>query len=100
MAELTRSKASRRLLTTLLDNPDLPTFVRQMPAPVLTRLIDHVGLHDAGELVALAGAEQLRDVFESSLWQNLIPGQADTPAPRRIHSLARSVARSKPRIGG
>jgi hypothetical protein len=74
-----RSKGSRQLLATLLDNPDLPAFVRQLPAPELKQLIDHVGLEDAGELIALTEARQLRDVFEATLWHSLTPGQADTP---------------------
>jgi hypothetical protein len=65
------------LLKTLTDNPALPAFVRQLPAPVLKRLIDHVGLHDAGDLIALTTTEQMRDIFEESLWETLIPGQAE-----------------------
>jgi hypothetical protein len=72
---------SRQLLSTLLDNPDLPLFVRRLPAPVLKRLVDRVGLEDAGALIALTTSDQFRDLFEASLWQDLTPGAADSPSP-------------------
>ena len=74
--QLTRARASKYLLKTLTDNPALPAFVRTLKAPVLKRLIDHVGLHDAGDLIALTSTEQLREIFEVSLWESLAPGQA------------------------
>jgi len=42
---------------------------------VLGKLIAHVGLEDAGELVALATTEQLADVFDEDLWQSPDAGQ-------------------------
>jgi hypothetical protein len=78
---VTRPLSSRNLLTTLLGNPDLPAFVQGLPAPVLKRLIDHVGLEDAGALLAVTRPDQFRDLFEASIWQSLTPGQADAPKP-------------------
>jgi hypothetical protein len=74
--QLTKAQSSKRLLKKLIDNPALPAYVRTLKAPVLKRLIDHVGLHDAGELIALTTTEQMRDVLES-LWESLTPGRAD-----------------------
>ena len=81
---VTRHQASRQLLRTLTDSPALPAFVRQLPSPVLKRLIEHVGVRDAGSLVALTTTNQLREVFEESLWQTLIPGQAETLRPEKF----------------
>ncbi len=81
---VTRLQASRQLLRTLTDSPALPAFVRQLPSPVLKRLIEHVGVRDAGSLVALTTTNQLREVFEESLWQTLVPGQAETLRPDKF----------------
>lgn len=42
---------------------------------MLGKLIAHVGLEDAGELVALASTEQLAHILDDDLWQSLEPGQ-------------------------
>src|SRR5512147_1075016 len=82
--QLTKAQASKNLLKTLTDNPALPAFVRTLKAPVLKRLIDHVGLHDAGDLIALTSTEQLREIFEVSLWESLAPGQAERLQPEKF----------------
>ena len=51
---------------------------------MLKRLIEHVGLHDAGDLIALTTTEQMRDVLEESLWESLTPGRADRLRPERF----------------
>lgn len=82
--QLTKAQSSKRLLKTLTDNPALPAFVRKLEPPVLKRLIEHVGLHDAGDLIALTTPEQMRDVLEESLWESLTPGRADRLRPERF----------------
>lgn len=82
--QLTKARGSKYLLKTLTDNPALPAFVRTLKAPVLKRLIDHVGLHDAGDLIALTSTEQLREIFEVSLWESLAPGQAERLQPEKF----------------
>ena len=82
--QLTKAQSSKRLLKTLTDNPALPAFVRTLQPPVLKRLIDHVGLRDAGDLIALTTPEQMRDILEESLWESLTPGRADRLRPERF----------------
>lgn len=82
--QLTKAQASKHLLKKLTDNPALPAFVRNLKAPVLKRLIDHVGLHDSGDLIALTSTEQLREIFEVSLWESLAPGQAERLQPEKF----------------
>jgi hypothetical protein len=65
-----RRPSSSQLLARILETPDLATAVRELPAPALARLIDRVGLEDAGELVALATTEQLARVFDEDLWRS------------------------------
>jgi hypothetical protein len=65
------------LLAQLLDDAQLAPQLRALPAPVLRQVILQVGLEDAGELVALASLEQLREVFDEDLWRTPRPGEDD-----------------------
>jgi hypothetical protein len=66
---LTAPTASvRHVLSRILDEPALVAEVRALPPAALTKLIDHVGLEDAGEIVALATTEQIANVFDEDLW--------------------------------
>jgi len=64
-----RPPTSLRLLEHVLDNPGLVEAVRELPPAALGRLVDHVGLEDAAELVALATTAQLEGVFDEDLWR-------------------------------
>jgi hypothetical protein len=81
---LSKAQSKQQLLQTLIDSPALPGFVRNLQTPVLKRLIEHVGLHDAGDLIALTTPEQMRDLFEVSLWESLTPGQAERLRPEKF----------------
>ena len=67
--------SSRTLLARVLETPELPTQIQALPGPVLGKLIDHVGLEDAAELVALATTEQLAQIFDEDLWHSARPGE-------------------------
>lgn len=68
----------RRLLSRVLETPNLAEQVRALPAPILAKLIEEVGLEDAGELVALATTEQLAQVFDEDLWRSERAGHDPT----------------------
>jgi hypothetical protein len=68
----------------ILERPELVAAVRELPAPILGRLIDRVGLEDAGELVALASSEQLQGVFDQDLWRAAAPGEDEKFRPERF----------------
>src|SRR4051794_35224104 len=71
-----RTDASpRALLARILEQPDLVKAVQALPPAALMRLIERVGLEDAGELVALATVEQLRRVFDEDVWRSARPGE-------------------------
>ena len=80
VSKLTRPAplGSRELLARILDQPNLVAAVQGLPAPVLGKLINHVGLEDAGEIVALASIEQIRRIFDDDLWRSPQPGQDET----------------------
>jgi hypothetical protein len=66
--------SSSLLLARILEMPDLAAGVQSLPAPVLAKLIDTVGLEDAGEIMAFASPPQLAEVFDEDLWRSERPG--------------------------
>jgi len=75
---------TRRLVARLLDEPDLPVAVRRLEPVVFDRLVRHVGLEDAPELLALATPEQLSAVLDADLWQAVAPGRDEAFDPDRF----------------
>jgi hypothetical protein len=74
----------RALVTRILDEPALVSAVQALPPAALMRLIDHVGLEDAGELVALATTDQLCRVFDEDVWRSARPGEDERFDPERF----------------
>ncbi len=72
---LIRRRLDGGLLSRLLEDPELAPTLRALPAPALRQVILRVGLEDAGELIALASLEQLREVFDEDLWRTAHPGE-------------------------
>jgi hypothetical protein len=70
--------SSRQLVAHILDEPALVAEVRALPPRALAKLIDHVGLEDAGEIVQLATAEQIERVFDEDLWKSDAPGEDES----------------------
>jgi len=70
--------SARSLLTRILDQPGLCAAVQGLAPSALARLIDHVGLEDSGELIALATTDQLKKVFDEDLWKSDRPGQDES----------------------
>jgi hypothetical protein len=76
--------SSARLVSRLLDEPELVSVVQSLDAPVLRALVEHVGLEDAGEIVSLATTEQLERVFDDDLWRTQKRGEDDRFDPKRF----------------
>jgi len=72
------------LLATILDQPALIGAVQSLPPAALLRLIERVGLEDAGELVALTTVDQLRRVFDEDIWRAGRPGEDERFDPARF----------------
>jgi hypothetical protein len=84
MSELTRGRPGpRALLARVLDQPDLVRTVQALEPRTLGKLIEHVGLEDAGELIALATTDQLGRIFDEELWSASRPGEAERFSPER-----------------
>jgi hypothetical protein len=86
MTSLTRTKVSpsTKLLLRILERPGLVAAVRELPGAVLGKLIDRIGLEDAGELIALATTAQLERVFDDDLWRAERAGGDETFQPERF----------------
>ena len=80
---LVRTQSSK-LLKTLLDNPELPTFVKRLEAPTLNKLIERIGVEDAGPLIEFTTDRQLRSILDESLWSSLTPGQPEVHRPEEF----------------
>jgi hypothetical protein len=74
----------RALLERILNQPDLVSALQTLPPATLLRLIDRVGLEDAGELVALTTVDQLRRMFDEDLWRGGRPGEDERFDPARF----------------
>jgi hypothetical protein len=83
MTGLTRG-VPRALLARLIDMPDLPAVVRELPPQAFAALVRKVGVEDAGEVVALATTEQLVAAFDEDLFGNDRPGQRERFDPHRF----------------
>jgi len=73
---LTRPTATS-WLRRLIEAPDLVDRVRTLEPARFSLLVRHVGVEDAGELVALATTEQLVTAFDEDLFQNERPGEEE-----------------------
>jgi hypothetical protein len=67
-----------QLLTRILDEPQLVAAVQALEPRALGKLIEHVGLEDCGEIVALATTEQLKRIFDDDLWKSERPGEDES----------------------
>ena len=76
-SQLMKGAGTRSLLYRILESPEQVSALQRLPPPALARLIHHVGLEDAGELVALATTRQLALLFDEDLWRSERPGQQE-----------------------
>jgi hypothetical protein len=86
MSQLSRSSSpsSNQLLRRLIEDPAIAEVVRSLEPESLSRLIVHVGLEDAGEIIACASTEQLLGVFDTDLWRREQGGKDAEFQPERF----------------
>jgi hypothetical protein len=76
--------SSTRLLAYVLEQPALVQAVRELDGASLGKLIEHIGLEDAGELIALTSLEQLEQVLDDDLWRASQLAEDERFDPRRF----------------
>lgn len=83
-----RKLPARSDITSLLnrteDNPQLPAYIRQLPATDLVRLVDYLGKEDAQALLVHATANQIRELVETDAWITPAPGAQERFSPDRF----------------
>jgi hypothetical protein len=72
------------LLQRILEEPALVEEIRNLEASVLASLVRHVGLEDAGEIVALATPTQLTQLLDDDVWTPKGPGEKESFDARRF----------------
>ncbi len=72
-----QSGKGNSLLRKLTSNANLPSYIQQLPPPALHKLINEIGLEDSQEIMALVGAQQMREVLSVALWSGARPGQEE-----------------------
>lgn len=84
VAIVMRETTPTSVLARLIDAPDLVRRLRGLPGPAFAALVRELGVEDAGELVAMATAEQLVAAFDVELFRNGRPGERETFDPERF----------------
>lgn len=79
-----RRSDPRNLLARISEIPHLAQVIPQLPPEVLHRVVQHCGLEDCAELVALATSEQLSAVFDLDLWRADRAGADEQLDPARF----------------
>jgi hypothetical protein len=72
------------LLDTLLDDPRGVAQLQALSGAQLNKLVQAIGLEDAGAALSLATREQLIQVMDEDLWKSPAPGQAERLDERRF----------------
>ena len=75
---IAKGSRPRAVLARILDTPDLVRVVQKLEPTALARVIDAIGLEDAGEIAALMTTRQLEAVFDHDLWHAEQPGGDET----------------------
>jgi hypothetical protein len=71
-------------LTRILEQPELVRTVQSLEPRALGRLIEHIGLEDAGEIVALVTVDQLQNILDEDVWSAARLGDAEQFDPDRF----------------
>lgn len=75
---LSRLSTPTTLLARLIEAPELVKTIRALPGRSFSRLIQRVGVEDAGELIAMATTDQLVAAFDEDLFTNQRPGERES----------------------
>jgi hypothetical protein len=74
-SSVSKLKTPQNLLNHILEQPQLPAVIQRLDAPVLTKLIRHIGLEDSAEIVSMTTTNQLNLLLDEDLWCSEAPGR-------------------------
>lgn len=70
------SNSSTELLVKITQNTSLTTLIQRLDTPILSAIIEKVGLEDSAELIALSSAKQLNELMDMDVWRTP-PGEKE-----------------------
>lgn len=79
-----RSVGILNLVHQLIAEPEAIATLRKLDATSLNKIVDNIGLEDAGPLLSLLSTPQLEGIFDLDIWQNFRPGQEEKFESRRF----------------
>jgi hypothetical protein len=88
------------VLARITDDPQFARVVPLLQPEVLHAVIRHYGLHDCGELLALATPEQFADVFDLDLWKTDRAGADEQFDAARFCEWLEVLVDASPEIAG
>ena len=75
LSSLSLYKPSPRcLIERVVSEPQLAGAIQSLTPHTLGKLINHIGLEDSGELIALASTAQIEKILDEDLWRSDSPG--------------------------
>jgi hypothetical protein len=86
------------LLQHLLDEPQAVALIQGLAPAELGKLIRHIGVEDAGEIIALATTNQLQHIFDDDVWRNTQPGKLETLDSQRLKLWLEVMLETDPKI--
>lgn len=74
---VSRKSSSQQLLMQLITDKHLISEIQNLESLTVRKIIRHIGLEDASELLPLLSSEQLQEVMDQDTWLRVAPGQED-----------------------
>lgn len=74
---ISRKSNSQQLLTQLISNDRFIAEIQSLDPAIVRKIIKHVGLEDAAELLPMLSSEQLQEVMDQDTWLRTLPGEED-----------------------
>lgn len=75
--KLSKYSNTKSLIGKILEQPGLTSSIQNLDTQTLEKLIEHIGLEDSGEIIALTTSDQLERLFDSFLWKSQRPGKEE-----------------------
>lgn len=73
-----------KALETILKNSSLAIQVQSLPLTAITKLIEHIGLEDAGPIIALTTTEQFKAIVDADMWAIMKSGTEESLSSERF----------------
>lgn len=93
---VSRKSNSQQLLMQLISDDKFIREIQSLEPQIVRRIIKHVGLEDASELLPLLSSEQLQEVMDQDTWLRTMPGEEDKFDAKRFSTWLAMLLESGP----